>query len=470
MATTSVTSAAPPAAPKSVPARPPAKVDRSRRAQLGTIAALAVAHVLLALVMRATPAIATAHALLAVGVCAIIAATTRRLANIPLLVAYLAGCEVLWRMCYANIFWEFGKYAVALILVIGILRVKVRRNRLLPVLYFALLLPSALLTFMALDLETARQEVSFTLSGPLAFGLAVLFFSNVRMDAQQVMTTFFAFIVPVLGISTLVVRSTNVSDHLEFVNAANTVTSGGYGPNQVSAVLGLALMFVLLFIIVRRLSWRTRVPLFLLAAALAAQSALTFARGGLAAALAGVAAAMFVIMRGNRRARVTVLVIATLGLGITKLVIEPKLEEVTNGEIDNRYTSTKSSGRDIFIKGELDLFLESPIMGVGPGIGTTIRRERGMFFGASHTEYSRMLAEHGMLGLLSLGCLIALCVRAVRRTRDVTARALSLAMVVWFALFLLVYSTRLATPAFVLGMAFATSVPARAPPKKKAIA
>lgn len=463
MATTSVISAAPASA---APAARP--VEKSHRIRLGMIAALAIAHALLALVMRATPAIATAHALLAVGVAAVIAATTRRLSNILLLVGYLSGCEVLWRMCHASIFWEFGKYSIALILIIGIMRIRIRRNRLLAIAYFALLLPSALLTFVALDFEAARQEISFTLSGPFAMALAVLFFSNIRVDADQIVSAFFAYIVPVMGVSTLVLRSLMANDHVEFVNAANTVTSGGFGPNQVSAILGLALMFVLLFIIARRLPWAKRLPLFALAAGLAAQTALTFARGGLAAALAGVAAAMFVIMRGNRRARFTIIVIAVLGLAVTKLVIEPQLEAMTNGEIDQRYSSTKSSGRDIFVKAELDLFAEEPIMGVGPGMGTHIRHDRGMFYGASHTEYSRMLAEHGLLGLLSLVCLIAICVRAVRRTRDVNARALSLAMVIWVALFLLVYSTRLATPAFVLGLAFATPPTARPPPKKLA--
>ena len=465
MATTSVTSAAPAPVPTAVRPRP---AEKSRPVRLAVVAVLALAHGLLALVMHAAPGIATAHALLTTAVAAVVAATTRRLANIPLLVAYLAGCEVVWRMCKANIFWEFGKYSIALILVIGIMRIRIRRNRFLPIAYIALLLPSALLTFMALDLEAARQEISFTLSGPLAIALAVLFFSNIRMDADQLASAFYAFIVPVIGVSTLVLRSLLASDHVEFVNAANSVTSGGFGPNQVSSVLGLALMFVLLFLISRRLPLTTRLPLFALAAALAAQSALTFAQGGLAAALAGVAAAMFVIMRGNRRARVTITAIAILGLGITKLVIEPQLEDMTNGEINERYSSTKSSGRDIFVKAELALFVDNPIMGVGPGMGTYIRRERGMFFGASHTEYSRMLAEHGMLGLLSLACLIAMGVRAVKRTHDVNGRAMSLAMVIWVALFLLVYSTRLATPAFVLGLAFATPYAARPPPKRLA--
>src|SRR2546430_7771451 len=36
--------------------------------------------------------------------------------------AYIAGSEVLWRMCGAAVFWESGKYAVILIFAIALAR------------------------------------------------------------------------------------------------------------------------------------------------------------------------------------------------------------------------------------------------------------------------------------------------------------------------------------------------------------
>jgi hypothetical protein len=65
-----------------------------------------------------------------------------------------------------------------------------------------------------------------------------------------------------------------------------------------------------------------------------------------------------------------------------------------------------------------------------------------------------MLGEHGILGALSLLCLMLIVLRAVLEARDPDARALALALVVWATLFLGIYATRLAAPAFVLGLAF----------------
>ena len=48
------------------------------------------------------------------------------------------------------------------------------------------------------------------------------------------------------------------------------------------------------------------------------------------------------------------------------------------------------------------MFLENPFFGVGAGKGTEIRTEQMGYLVASHDELTRMLAEHGMLGVLAL--------------------------------------------------------------------
>ena len=56
---------------------------------------------------------------------------------------------------------------------------------------------------------------------------------------------------------------------------------------------------------------------------------------------------------------------------------------------------------------DLDIFYDNLFIGVGPGQANILREKYG--FGkkvAAHTEFSRMLAEHGILGLISLLILI----------------------------------------------------------------
>ena len=430
-------------------------VRAPNRSRLTIAAIFVAAHAVLGVAMHAFHVIATIHALACGAVGIILAASTRRIQRVAFVLAYIAGSEVLWRMNKASVFWEFGKLASIAVLLLALMRIRVRRNRGLAVAYVALLLPSIALTVARLDFGTARQDVTFNLAGPFALALAVLFFSNIRLSTRDLLVTFVAVLGPVLGIATISFVSTISHTNLDFVNAANSVTSGGFGPNEVAAMLGLGMMFLLLVTFDRRFPLRIRGLLFLLAAAFAAQAALTFARGGLVLALSGLIGASFYMMRGNPRARVTILVVAVLGFVIGNYVIEPKLERFTGGELSYRYTDTKSDGRNLIIASELEMFEQHPLMGVGPGIGARMRVEQGLFRGASHTEYTRMLAEHGLFGAIALLCLLALMLRAVRQANDTKSRALATALVIWAALFMSVYATRIVAPAFILGLAFA---------------
>jgi O-antigen ligase len=78
--------------------------------------------------------------------------------------------------------------------------------------------------------------------------------------------------------------------------------------------------------------------------------------------------------------------------------------------------------------------------------------------GAAHTEYTRMLAEHGMFGLLAMLVLFAIAIRTFQRARALEARAFVGALFVWSALFMLINAMRLVAPAFVAGLACAISL------------
>lgn len=419
-------------------------------------AAFAAAHIVLAIAMRAIPQVGTAHALLCLGFGVFIAATTRRMQYVAWLVAYIAGCEVLWRMCKAGVFWEYGKYSMTAIMLVAILRLRVRHNFGLAFAYFALMVPSIVLTLELLGLADGRDQISFALSGPLAIACAVVFFSSVRLTATQLRATFLAFVAPIAGVSALVFIKTEGVAALEFANNSNSMTSGGFGPNQVSAVMGLAMMLLILLALDRLTVWWLRLALLLPSTILAFQTVLTFARGGIMLALAGLFGAAFGLLRANRRARIGVIVVAILSYAIGTYIVAPALEQETGGEVSLRYLNTQSSGRDQIVDTELEFFRNNPIMGVGPGVGTFLRLENGDI-GPSHTEYTRMLAEHGVLGVLSLFCLVILGFRAVQGSDDRILRGMAAAMVIWGGLFLAIYATRLAAPAFALGLAFAIS-------------
>jgi O-antigen ligase len=83
----------------------------------------------------------------------------------------------------------------------------------------------------------------------------------------------------------------------------------------------------------------------------------------------------------------------------------------TGGLIEKRYSNRdhlgrtkrdKITDRKELAKEELNLFIKNPILGIGVGEGDKEReKEIGQKY-ASHDEITRMLAEHGSLGLLGL--------------------------------------------------------------------
>ena len=68
-------------------------------------------------------------------------------------------------------------------------------------------------------------------------------------------------------------------------------------------------------------------------------------------------------------------------------------------------------------------------------------------------EYTRLLAEHGLFGVLAMGCLLAMVWVGFRRQRQPFGQAWTAALVAWTALELSHSSTRLAAVAFTFALA-----------------
>jgi O-antigen ligase len=85
--------------------------------------------------------------------------------------------------------------------------------------------------------------------------------------------------------------------------------------------------------------------------------------------------------------------------------------EQTNGLINKRYSNQDAagrvkddqfSGRTELAEDEIQTFLKHPIIGIGVGRNMEQRYERTGEVIVSHNEITRMIAEHGALGILGL--------------------------------------------------------------------
>jgi hypothetical protein len=413
--------------------------------------ALALAHPLLALAMRASSLIATAHAFftLALGLFFALGKDTRKAGYVA---AYIAGSEVLWRMTNASVFWEAGKYFTIFILGIALFRIKPWQRSGQPILFFVLLSVSIPLTILRLGASAAaRDAISFNLSGPLALMVCALYFSQMTFNQEDMRRLAWWVIIPILGIATLTVIGTLSAGTIVFTDKSNSDTSGGFGPNQVSALLGLGSGLAFLLFL-RGKGLASRWFAVFLALGLLTLSALTFSRGGLYNVAIMAALALAHSLRNARGRLAAILALFVIGL-VGGYLIFPRLNAFTGGVLEQRFSNFDITGRGRIAQADLEIWFANPLIGVGPGIS---KWEHLLLLGsgyAAHTEYTRVLAEHGVAGLLALLILLSMIARTYLRAPTIEAQTWVAALLAWPLVEMSHAAMRIVAISFLFGLA-----------------
>jgi len=418
------------------------------------VLAFFVVHIPLAIIMRRSVAVGTVHAVCTALVGIWWATRGRDLERVAYIAAYIAGSEVLWRMSGAEVFWEFAKYTTVGIFVVALLRQGRTKGATAALIYFFLLLPSASETVLTLDPEQARRQLSFNLSGPFALAFGVWFFSNLKLSRVQLHRVFLAYMGPVAGLAGVAILGTLTASYIQFTGQSNGVTSGGFGPNQVAAILGLGAFFAFFYLLHDKTSLRLKALLVACIVVFATESAMTFSRGGIyASAGSAVLAGLFLIREKHGTARL--LQIAPVLFVAAIYVIVPQIVAFTGGAITERFKKTNLTRRGDLMEADIAIWRENPVFGVGPGVAADLRGHYGEHV-AAHTEFSRMLSEHGLLGIAAIVVLMGIAVRTFLRAHGAGGKALALSLMAWSLLYMGVNAMRLAVPSFTFGLACAT--------------
>lgn len=427
--------------------------------EAGRLLLIFALHAALGLAMHRLPSLATLHTFCTVLAVLAISVSAKNPAALLMCAAYVSGSEVLWRMSKSFMFHETAKYTVALLSVIGMVRLRRVRLPGPALLYLALLLPAAVFTFYYFPLNTFRKTAMFHLSGPIAAAFCILFCANLRLSIPELWRTVAAFSAPLCGVAAVTVASSYLRE-VRFTTESNFETSGGFGPNQVASSLALGALMLAMTVLLARSPGKLRAALTVLAALLVVQSAMTFSRGGIAASAIAFGCALPFVLAGHRyRAQILA---GLAGLAVLLILVFPAVNAYTGGKLAERFAEKEMSGREQLARIDWALFEEHPVFGVGVGIssyfhpgGTT-----------AHTEFTRALAEHGMLGLAAYASLAWLLFRrSMSILLDPANRALRgflVAMMVWAVLYMAVNSMRTSAPALALGLAFLTILPAAA--------
>lgn len=388
---------------------------------LGVMAVQAV----VALAVNTVPLFGFAHAT-AVGLLGIYFSLRRNLVLVTYTIAYLTGAEVMWRQAKSPIFYQFAPYLVivlavwAVCLVIG----QIGGSGRVALLYVLLLVPSALETISTTG-AGSRAIIAFALAGPFALAAGVLLTSQLGITRQMYRDILWVLVISAVGPVTIAFSSIQsyiaTAGALTFESQSNFTASGGFGPVQVSSEIGLGVLAAILLILDER-DLPTRLLAIVVGIVLAVEMLLTFSRGGLYSVAIAMGITLIAQARNPKmRVRIAVVVALAALLGLT--VIVPRLNSFTNGQFNNRFGSTHT-GRTTLASDDTQIFLHHPVFGVGPGMTKyqrlgydicQIRADQCNAEASSHTEFTRLLGEHGIAGIIAIALIILLAYQAISR-------------------------------------------------------
>jgi len=467
-----------PAPPGEPPAPKPERFARgiglageARAVQAGWTVWIAL-HLLLGVVCRGFSAMGTVHALGVLALGFYLAILGRPLFQLACWGIYVAGSEVLWRMLGSALPWEFGKYAISLVFLMRLLRYGWTKVSWVPILYFALLVPALFPTLLATysehGLNDTRKLLSFNLSGPFSILVCSLLFSRVQLSDFRTRRLMAWFIFPAISIAIVILLGIRSLEHLDFDSGSNLLASGGFGPNQVSGVLGAAAFYALLLVLAGDLTLPMRALFVALAVWFAAHAALSFSRTGIYLFGIGFTAALpFLAIRKLLRLRAILALAVTVAAGLLTWVF---LMRFTEGQIGERFSSASLTRRDLIAMQDIELWKQNPIFGAGIGMSSVARSEGTAGRVGAHTEYTRLLAEHGALGIMAGLVFLGMAARPLLAKQGFTKGVL-LGGVAMTLASLAASAMRTAAPGFFIGMASARLLTyARRPRRRRSLA
>lgn len=331
-----------------------------------------------------------------------------------MLFSYLISFELLDRMAKTSPFipYELGKYLLVLMGFLGLVAVGIRSQK-------GIIM--ALLVTPAVFYDFSNQRVIFDIInyylGPLAVGFGIAFSDRLQVKHNQfVQILKFIWLACLSSLIFTIIKTPDFED-ISFELKAQFDTTGGHSSNQVSTVLGLG-MFLSFYSVFKKLKFSGyRLLDIFIFAGFTFQGLLSFSRGGILVGTLGILLILFfpehnsnLKLNTNRSKPLLIVLISVFTLyGIFELA-----NSITGGNLLLRYQGetagtlrgTKELTVDQFVTGRIGIFEKDIkvwkrhiVSGGGVGSSRFLRDEEREGV-APHVELSRLLADHGILGLV----------------------------------------------------------------------
>lgn len=326
--------------------------------------------------------------------------------------AYVMGSEVFLRMTGGNPLYEISKYGVIVFVILGMYFSGLSKGAVPYWLFLLLLVPSIVISTFVLDFDTnIRTTIAFNISGPVCLAVASLYTFRRKITSEQMNDILLSMGLPIISCAVYLILFTPDIREIITGTGSSYQTSGGYGPNQVATILGLGMFIFFSRLIVESKTKFQVILNLIIALNIAYRGMVTFSRGGMITGLLMIVLLLFFLYsKSNYRGRVKLNYIIVLVV-LAMIATWSYTSFQTGGLIDKRYANedargrvkeSRFTGREEIAQEEINIFLRNPIFGVGVGKGVEVREAKNGTFVLSHDEITRMLAEHGSLGIIAL--------------------------------------------------------------------
>ena len=259
--------------------------------------------------------------------------------------AYMMAAEVFLRMTYGYIFYETGKYVVILFMLFGMFFHGFKTKALIYVFYILLLLPSVFITFLEIPYDMDfRNNIFFNLTGPLSLAISALFCYELKVSFRQFLSLLDYMLLPIIAMTIYLLFYS--PDLREVVTNADSSSgaSGGFGPNQVSTILGIGIFVSLVRIFIPYKNHLLKLINFALLPLLTFRALATLSRGGVITAVLMIIAFLliyFIYTTAKKKATGLFKFILILIGGV---LVWSGAVVATGGMVFNKYTNRNASG------------------------------------------------------------------------------------------------------------------------------
>ena len=409
---------------------------------------LIFSHLLLAILVQIDPIIISIHAYatLALGFYYTLMDSDAHRGLIVM--SYIIGSELLWRGFGANVFWEYGKIITILLILLIVYRVGFTRIKLnLGAVYILLLIPS----LIVMDTNN-YSDITHSLLGPILLGMSVSLFKNISINKPLLYKMLIFAIMPIMTLLVTTNYNTIFSGGFDYTSAyIERIETAGIGPNQASNILGLGVLFI--FLLTHLFRDKTTLFFQILGIIAIIQTILTHSRGGFWNTLISIVIFYFFQLT-TTKSKVRLLTGAFPLILSFYYIIFPFLDNISGGSVIQRFSDADLSSREVIIDSELIAYKQNPIFGIGPGQSRKYRKDNFDNYTHAHTEYTRLLAEHGVFGAFAIIILFTLTSYTLK-SKSGNERTISMTLITWSLLFMIHSATRLAAPCFLFGIAMA---------------